>query len=152
MFKSHLELYRSLKRNKVKYLIIGGIACGIYGSPRATKDLDIIIKPTLENAGRLLEALQEAGFGTACLTTKEKIIANEVNIFQDYIRLDVLTKVKGLDFDTAWKNRKVKFLKDVGIKVVSIDELIESKTASGRLIDKEDVKILKKIKRYKRNG
>ncbi len=149
MLKNHLELYKSLKRNKVEYLIIGGVACGIYGSPRATKDLDIIIRPTLENAERLLCALKEARFGTAHLTTAKKIIANEINIFQDYIRLDVLTKVKGFDFDTAWKNKKVKFLKSVKIQVSSIEDLIKSKIASGRLIDKEDIKILKNIKRYR---
>lgn len=150
MFESHLELYRSLRRNKVKYLIIGGVACGIYGSPRVTKDLDIIIRPTLDNARRLLEALKEAGFGTAYLTTPEKIIANEINIFEDIIRLDVLTKVKGFIFDMAWKMRGVRILKGIKINVASLDDLIKSKKVSKRLIDKEDIKILKKIKRYRR--
>lgn len=150
MQRDILELYRSLRRNKVEYLIIGGVACEIYGSPRATKDLDIIILATLENAQRLLKALEEAGFGSAFLTTAEKIIANEINIFQDYIRLDVLTKVKGLDFKKAWQNRQVKSLKAVKINVASIEDLINSKEASNRVIDKEDIKILKKIKTYKK--
>jgi len=150
MFESHLALYRSLKRNKVEYLIIGGVACGIYGSPRATKDLDIFIRPTLENAKRLLEALKRAGFGTVYLTTPEKIIANEINIFEDIIRLDVLTKVKGLVFDTAWRRRQIEYLKGVKINLVSLGDLMKSKGASKRLIDKEDIKILKKIKSYRR--
>lgn len=147
MLEKHLTLYKSLKRNKVEYLIIGGIACGIYGSPRATKDLDIFIKPTLENAKRLLSALKEAGFGTAYLTTPEKIIKNEVSIFEDFMRLDVLTKVKGLNFDKAWQRRQTKILKGIKIIVVSLDDLIISKRAATRLIDKEDIKILKKIKK-----
>lgn len=149
IFGKHLALYRSLKRNKVKYLIIGGIACGIYGSPRATKDLDILIEPTMENAKRLLLALREAKFGTAYLTTTEKILANEINIFEDVIRLDVLTKVKGLVFTAVWQRRQEKLLRNVKIKVISLDDLILSKNASARRIDKEDVKVLKKIKLYR---
>lgn len=147
MLGKHLALFRSLRKNKVKYLIIGGIACGIYGSPRATKDLDILIEPTIENAKRLLAALKEAEFGTAYLTTPEKIVANEINIFEDVIRLDVLTKAKGLVFGAVWQRRQKKFLKRVGINVISLDDLISSKTVAARLIDKEDLKILKKIKR-----
>jgi hypothetical protein len=150
MLERHLALFRSLKRNKVEYLIIGGIACGIYGSPRATKDLDIMIRPTLKNANRLLAALKASGFGTAYLTTPEKILANEINIFEDVMRLDVLTKAKGLIFNTAWQKRQVKPLgRVVKINVVSLPDLINSKRASRRLIDKEDLKILRKIKRFK---
>ncbi len=148
MIERHLALFRSLKRNKVEYLIIGGIACGIYGSPRATKDLDIVIRATTQNAKRLLAALKEAKFGTAYLTTPDKIIANEITIFGDVIRLDILTKVKGLVFDNAWRKRQVKSLKGVKINVISLDDLISSKKATARLIDKEDIKILKKIKTY----
>jgi len=149
MLEKHLALFRSLRRNKVEYLIIGGIACGIYGSPRATKDLDIMIRPSLENAKRLLAALKEAKFGTAYLTSPEKILANEINIFEDIIRLDVLIKVKGLIFDRAWQKRQVRSLRGIKINIISLDGLIKSKQAAARIIDKEDIKILKKIKKQK---
>ena len=77
MIKDYLRLYKSLNKNRVKYLIIGGIACIIYGVPRTTLDIDIFIEPSLKNAEKLLKALRNAGFGTARLTTPQKIIKNE---------------------------------------------------------------------------
>jgi hypothetical protein len=56
-------VFASFQRNDVKYLVIGGIAAVLYGVPRATFDLDILIEPTEENAQKLLDALVEIGFG-----------------------------------------------------------------------------------------
>ena len=86
MLRDYLRLYKSLNRNKVKYLIIGGIACIIYGVPRTTLDIDIFIEPSVKNAKKLLKALKEAGFGTARMTTPQKITENEINVFEDYLR------------------------------------------------------------------
>ena|SRR3989338_298509 len=149
MINGHLKLYRSLNKNKVRYLVIGGVACGIYGSPRATLDVDIFIEPSLENAKKLLKALRDADFGTASLTTPEKILANEINIFEDYIKLDVFIKPKGIQFSEVWPRRETRILKGVRIKVLSINDLVVAKSSSKRLIDKEDIKILKQIKRIR---
>ena len=61
------SVFASFQRNDVKYLVIGGIAAVLYGVPRATFDLDVLIEPTNENAERLLRAMTEAGLGTASL-------------------------------------------------------------------------------------
>ena len=58
-------VFASLQRHKVRYVVIGGIAAVLHGVPRATFDLDILIEATPENAQRLLQALLEAGLGTA---------------------------------------------------------------------------------------
>lgn len=147
MIKDHLKLYRSLDKNKVRYLIIGGIACAIYGSPRVTVDLDIFVEPTLDNSKALFKALKEAGFGTVELTTPKKIMSNELNIFNDYIKMDVLTKVKGIDFEKCWKARKVKEIDGIKINLISIENLIKSKKAANRDVDKYDIKILKRVGR-----
>ena len=150
MLKRHLKLYKSLNRHKVKYLIIGGIACSIYGSPRGTLDIDIIIKSDYINARNLLKALKRAGFSTASLTTPEKILANEISIFEDYLKLDVFTKVKGIEFEKVWRDREVKYINSIAIKVISLDDLIKSKTASDREIDITDIRILRQSKRLNR--
>lgn len=144
MIEDHLKLYKSLNRNRVRYLVIGGIAAIIYGVPRTTLDVDIIIEPDLKNAERLLGALKSAGFGTASMTSPRKIIDNEITVFEDYIRLDVFTKVKGMAFGKAWGRKTVKTMRSVPIKFASLSDLISSKKASGRKIDKEDLFILKK--------
>ena len=69
------DVFASLQRHEVRYLVIGGIASVLYGVPRATFDLDMLIEDTPVNARRLLDALLEAGLGTATLITVEELLA-----------------------------------------------------------------------------
>ena len=64
-------VFASFQEHDVKYLVIGGIAAVLHGVPRATFDLDILIEASIENAQHLLDALLQAGLGTASLTTAE---------------------------------------------------------------------------------
>ena len=63
----------------------------LYGVPRATFDLDILIEATSDNAQRLLDALLEANLGTALLISADELLANEITIFNDRVRIDVQT-------------------------------------------------------------
>ena len=135
-------VFASFQRNDVRYLVIGGIAAVLYGVPRATFDLDILIEPTKENAQRLLNALGEIGFGTAKMTSAEDIVATEITIFTDRIRLDVQTSTPGIRFDDAWRQRVTMTYEGQAFEVVSLADLVQSKTAAGREIDLEDVRIL----------
>jgi Nucleotidyltransferase of unknown function (DUF6036) len=135
------NVFASFQKN-VKYLVIGSIAAVLHGVPRATFDLDILIEPTSENAQKLLEALSDVGFGTAEMTNAEEIVATEITIFTDRIRLDVQTFTPGIAFEDAWKNRVTMTYQGQNLEVVSIADLMRSKTAAGRDIDLEDVKIL----------
>ena len=152
MDDADLNIYRSLNKHKVRYLLIGGMATILYGSPRITKDTDIFIESTENNCQRLVEALQAVHFHTVNLTTAEKILKNEVNIFKDYVRLDVLTQVKGLAFKEAWEKRVVKRVRGIRVPMVDIEDLIISKKAAGRDIDLHDVKTLKTIIRITQNS
>lgn len=136
------DVFASFQNHQVKYVIIGGIAAVLHGVPRATFDLDILIEATDENATRLLEALLEARLGTAALTTTEEVLANEITIFQDRVRIDVQTSTPGLDFEQAWANRETMTYQEQTFYVVSKQDLIASKRAAGREIDLEDVKLL----------
>ncbi len=75
------DVFKSFQKHDVKYVVIGGIASILHGVPRATFDLVILIEATPENAQRLLDALIDAGLGTATLTNVENILANEITIF-----------------------------------------------------------------------
>ena len=142
----HLRLYRSLSVHRVKYLLIGGVACGVHGSPRATVDIDLLIEPTERNAKRLLAALSAAGFGTASLTTPDRVAAHELSVFEDWVRVDVLTRAKGLAFDVAWSRRVDRRLGGVTIHLVSLDDLIRSKRVAGRPVDLADVAVLRQVR------
>jgi hypothetical protein len=123
-------------------LVIGGIAAVLYGVPRATFDLDVLIEPTLENAKRLLRAMSEAGLGTASLASADEVLATEITIFTDRIRLDVQTSTPGIVFEEAWQRRVTMNYKGQVLEVVSLADLIASKRASGGDVDLEDVRIL----------
>ena len=114
----------------------------LHGVPRATFDLGILIEATCGNAQRLLDALLEAGLGTASLTTAEELIKHEITIFKDRVRIDVQTATPGLRFEDAWRTRETIQYQEQDIHVVSRDNLIASKRAAGRPVDLEDVRLL----------
>src|ERR1051325_4872448 len=135
-------VFASFQKNDVRYVVIGGVAAVLYGVPRATFDLEILIEPSQENAQRLLTALAELGFGTAAMTTAEEIIDKEITIFADRIRLDVQTSTPGMQFETAWQRRNIIVYEGQQFNVVSLTDLIQYKRAAGREVDLEDVRIL----------
>jgi hypothetical protein len=135
-------VFASFQEHDVKYVVIGGIAAVLHGVPRATFDLDILIEATPDNAQRLLDALLDAQMGTALLTSAEELLAHEITIFQDRVRLDVQTSTPGLRFEDAWRNRETMEYEGQAFYVVSRDDLIASKRAAGREVDLEDVRLL----------
>jgi len=142
MLNQYLDVFRSFQKNNVRYVILGGIAAIIYGVPRTTFDLDILIDATPSNAQRLLDALLEAGLGTAALTSVEDLLGHEITIFRDRVRIDVQTSTPGLRFRSAWRNRETMQFQGQPFHVLSRSDLIASKRAAGRPIDLEDVRLL----------
>ena len=136
------DVFKSFQQHDVKYVVIGGIASVLHGVPRATFDLDILIEATPQNADRLLHAMLDAGLGTASLTSADDLLAHEITIFKDRVRIDVQTSTPGLSFKQAWDHHQVMSFHGDEFFVVSRDDLIRSKRAAGRDIDLEDVRLL----------
>ena len=136
------DVFKSFQQNDVKYVVIGGIAAALHGVPRATFDLDILIEPTIENSQRLLKGLTDAGFGTAAMTSPEDIVAHEITVFSDRVRIDVQTSTPGIEFADAWKRKETLGYKGQDFFVVSKEDLIASKRAAAREVDLEDVRLL----------
>jgi len=122
--------------------VIGGIASILHGVPRATFDLGILIKASSENARHLLDALLEAGLGTASLTNVDDLLANEITIFKDKVRIDVQTSTPGITFEDAWNRKEAMIYHGQEFHVVSKEDLISSKRAIARDVDMEDVRLL----------
>lgn len=135
-------VFASFQKYDVKYVVIGGIAAILYGVPRATFDLDILIEASSDNAQRLLTALFDAGLGTAALTSVDDLLAHEITIFNDRVRIDVQTTTPGLLFEEAWRNRETMEFQGQIFQVVSQEDLLASKRAAGREVDLEDVRLL----------
>jgi hypothetical protein len=136
------DVFASFQRHEVRYVVIGGIASVLYGVPRATFDLEILIEATPENSQRLLDALLETGMGTASLTNVDEILSNEITIFKDRVRIDVQTSTPGLNFQDAWAHRNTLEYQGQSFYVASREDLISSKKAAGSDVDLDDVRLL----------
>ena len=136
------DVFESFQKHEVRYIVIGGIAAVLYGVPRATFDLDILIEASPENTQHLLDALLGAGIGTASLTNVDEILSNEITIFKDRVRIDVQTSTPGLRFQDAWNRRTTLEYQGQSFYVVSREDLISSKKAAGRDVDLHDVRLL----------
>ena len=136
------DVFKSFQRHEVRYIVIGGVASVLYGVPRVTFDLDILIEATTENAQRLLDALIEAGFGTATLTNACDLVSHEITVFNDRVRIDVQTSTPGVSFQDAWSRRKTVTYQGQDLFILSKKDLIASKRASARDVDMEDVRLL----------
>jgi predicted nucleotidyltransferase len=136
------KLLRSLKENRVTFVIIGAIALPVYGYARAT----LFVKPDPRNIKRVMKALKEFGYDLMNLTPKD-FLKNKILIRQSTVEADIHPFVKGISFDDVWKNKiRAKFGK-TEVYFPSLDDMIKMKKAAGRAIDKEDLKYLRRIKR-----
>ena len=108
----------------------------------ATFDLDVLILADKNNAQRLLDALLEAGIGTAALTKADDVISTEITVFKDKVRIDVQSFTPGLSFEDAWANRVTMKYQGQEFYVASKPDLISSKKGAGRPVDLEDVRLL----------
>jgi hypothetical protein len=142
MLNRLLDVFKSFQQHEVKYVVIGGVASVLHGVPRATFDLDILIEASTENAQRLLTALIDAGFGTAALTDAQDVVAHEITVFNDRVRIDVQTWTPGLSFPDAWRRRKTVTYQGQDFFIASREDLIASKRAAGREVDLDDVRLL----------
>lgn len=142
------RLLRLLKENNVIFVVIGASAFPVYGYARATLDIDIFIKPDLENIKRVIKALREFGYDLMDLTS-EDFLKNKILIRQCTVEADIHPFVKGVTFNDVWRNRILAKFGETEVYFPSLDDMIKMKKASGRAIDLQDLKYLKKIKEKK---
>jgi len=138
------ELLLAFHDHGVKYLIVGGYAFGLHAEPRATKDLDIFIRSDEENSKAVFRALAQYGAPLEGLTPSDFMDGTTFQIGQPPARIDILQHIDGITFDEAWENR-IEGMVDGQVRaaVISRDDLIRNKLASGREQDILDVKTLR---------
>ncbi|GIK17553.1 MAG: hypothetical protein BroJett003_25170 [Planctomycetota bacterium] len=138
------DLLNNLKSENVRFLVVGAYAVIYHTEPRYTKDLDIWIEPTEENARRTWRALVRFGAPLKAIVLEDLVDPESVyTLGVEPHRVDVLKSLDGVRFATAWRNRvEVKFA-DVRVGVLSRADLIRSKIAAGRPQDLLDVATLR---------
>lgn len=140
-FREFIEL---LNANEVKYLIVGGYAVGFHGYPRYTKDLDIWILVSEENAEQILTALNQFGFGSMGL--KREDFLNPENFIQlgyPPNRIDLVMSCDGLEFESTYKSKITVEADSLEINFIDLENLRMNKLASGRPQDLADLDNLK---------
>ena len=118
----------------------------LWGSSRATRDIDILIEPTLVNGKRVLAGLGTVGFGFAREWLAEEIITKPVTVIGDMPRVDILTVAWSVHFAEAYPAARTFELEGVRIPTASLEHLIASKR-TGRLQDAADIAVLEEIRR-----
>jgi len=149
MFNDFKELLSIFNAQKVRYLIVGGYAVSFHAQPRATKDIDLLIKPDMDNAEAVYTALGKFGAPLAGLTAEDFIEREKFfRMGRAPVIVDILPEIKGVDFDRAWQNR-VEAIIDVqsGLSAafISREDLVAAKLAAGRPQDLADVAALRKV-------
>ncbi len=143
MNRDFRDLLAEFNAHRVEYLVVGAHALAAHGHVRATKDLDIWIRPHLSNASRVMNALR--AFGALLHDLTEDDLTQPGVIFQigvTPIRIDIITAITGVEFADAWTERLETRFADQAVNVLSRNHLIQNKRASGRKQDLADVEWL----------
>ena len=140
------RLLRSLNDHKVRYVVIGATAFPVHGYARATLDIDIFIDPTPANARRTLVALVAVGYDLSDVTVND-LLRMKLLIRQYALETDIHPFVAGVSFATVWRNRVRSRIGQTSAGFASLNDLIRMKRAAGRPKDREDLRVLLRLKR-----
>jgi len=137
------EFLRFLNENRVRYLLVGGYAVGLHGYPCYTKDLDIWVEASQENAERVIKAIEDFGFASLELTPQDFLEPGVfVQIGYPPVRIDLLTQPSGVVFAECYENREQIEVDGLTIPVIGLEDLRKNKKASGRSQDLADLEKL----------
>jgi predicted nucleotidyltransferase len=142
------EVCAHLNERNAKYVLVGATAMQLWGTTRATRDIDLLIEATVPNARRVLAALGEAGYGFAKEWLAEDVAAKPVTIIGDSPRVDILTVAWSVHYPEAARDATVFTVEGVKVPAASIEHLIASKR-TGRLQDAADIEVLEEIRRLR---
>ncbi len=157
-----LSLFKALNKEGLRYTIVGGMAVVLYGIERATFDVDIALAPDTNEISRLLKLLEKLGYSKVVHVESGKPIAGLSKIkateiielesvrVENEISVDILVVPAGT-FDFLWKHRVEVQFKGTVIPIPSLIDLIHLKEHSGRPIDLEDAKKLRRILRARKS-
>jgi hypothetical protein len=137
------EFIQSLNDNDVRYLVIGGYAVAFHGHPRYTKDLDVWIDTSRENAVRMVMALEQFGFGSLGLTADDFLVADQmIQLGYAPSRIDILTTPVGVAFESCYVSRVTVEIDQVTVNFIDLENLKRNKQATGRYQDLADIENL----------
>lgn len=139
------DMLSCLKDAEVEFVIVGAYALAAHGFPRATGDIDIWVRNSSENAQKIMSALKKFGAPTSNISEEDFTSPDMVvQIGVEPCRIDLLTRISGVEFDAAWRNKVSITIDDLEIYVLSKADLLKNKSATGRDKDQGDIAWLEK--------
>lgn len=148
-FRTELaEVCWRLNEAGARYLVVGARALQLWGSARATRDIDILIEPTADNAQRVLDALSTTGYGFAKEWAAAEVARKFVTIIGDSPRVDILTVAWTVRYRDAIRAVERFTVEGVEVPTMSLDDLMASKR-TGQPQDLADLVVLEEIRRLR---
>lgn len=146
--KDFEELLHLFNKNNVKYCIVGAFAVALHATPRYSKDLDILVEPSIENAQKIIESLNAFGFQSLNLSEKDFCQKGKiVQLGYEPVRIDLITSIAGCSFKRIWKNKATGTYGNQKVFFIGLDELIKNKRIAKRKQDLADLELLLFAKR-----
>ena len=155
------KIIQELEKREIRYLVIGGVAVNLYGYSGITKDLDLMISFEKENVDKFIELVNYLGYKPKLPVDLNELADSEkreywkkeknMQVFSvrnpddEFEYIDVMIQ-DYVDFEKAYKNRKILADDKISVSVISVDDLISLKEIAGRGRDLLDLKILRKLK------
>lgn len=146
MTQDFADFLGALNREGAAYVVIGGMAVMYHLPYRTTRDIDVLIEPTLENAHRVRKAVQRWG-GFEPKFTAEEFISGDILSFGGLLRVEVLSRAPGVTWERVASHRIEGSFRGVTTYFASLDDLIAMKEASGRR--EKDLPDLRRLRRLR---
>ncbi|MDT5157620.1 MAG: hypothetical protein QOH51_1977 [Acidobacteriota bacterium] len=139
------DMLSCLKEAGVDFIIVGAYALAAHGFPRATGDIDIWVRNSPDNAGKIMAALAKYGAPLAELSEQDFTATDMVvQIGVEPCRIDITTVIDGIEFSKAWENKVAITVDGLDVYIPSKADLLKNKIASGRDKDQGDIAWLKR--------
>lgn len=148
MTKDFEELLGVFLHDEVRFVIVGAHALAHHARPRYTKDLDIFLEPSSENAARIVNALEKFGFGGLGIAPSDFDRPGRIlQLGAPPNRVDLMTAIDGVSFPDAWESRSEGAYGTLRVPFIGFDALVRNKTAAARLQDLADLETLRRSRR-----
>jgi hypothetical protein len=144
-----VELLQALVESGVEFIIVGAHALAAHGLPRATGDLDVLVRPSAENAARVISALRAFGAPLEAHGVSQADFERSDTVYQIGLpprRIDLLTSISGVPFERAWASKVSIELMGLDVFVLGFEALVANKRATGRAKDVVDADALERAK------
>jgi hypothetical protein len=140
-----LDFLNALNKYEVDYILVGGYAVILHGYERVTADMDIWVRCNHENYKKLFQAFQDFHMPVFDMTLDNFLDFEKWDVFRfgrKPVAIDIMTKVKGLDFEEAFKKSELRIIDDIPVRLIYYHHLITAKKQAGRHKDLNDLENL----------